>query len=323
MSEKKCCCSPKSNREGSAIKPINIKYIQSPKKDNFENMVKIPGGKFLMGTDYHKAFADDAEGPVREHELSSFYIDKYAVSNGDFYKFIKETSYKTESEKYGWSFVFHMLLNPTKARELQLLGRCVQDHQWWIQVEGACWWQPEGVGSNIKEKENHPVVHISHSDALAYCSWAGKRLATEAEWEYAARGALEQNLYPWGNELTPNDQHKCNIWQGEFPTFNSQEDGFIGTAPVDQYNANGYGLYNMVGNVWEWTADWWTNNPSDKGGYNNPQGPSSDSQNRKVMKGGSFLCHDSYCNRYRVAARTSNTIDSSTSNLGFRCVKDI
>lgn len=321
MEKKKCCCAPQSVRT-EIVKHIKEKEIKFLAETNLDDMVCIPHGSFLMGTDYEKAFLDDAEGPVRMIEVDTFYIDKYAISNSKFASFIQATDYITDAEKYGWSFVFHLLLPPQEAKALHQMGRSVAGLEWWLQVEGAYWKKPEGANSNLIGRENHPVAHISYNDALVYCKWAGKRLPTEAEWEYAARGGLEQNLYTWGDELTPESEHRCNIWQGEFPISNSLDDGYLGTAPVDQYQPNAYGLYNMSGNIWEWCQDWWTNDPNQKGGNRNPKGPVADSMNRKLMKGGSFLCHDSYCNRYRVAARTSNTIDSSASNLGFRCVID-
>jgi formylglycine-generating enzyme required for sulfatase activity len=168
---------------------------------------------------------------------------------------------------------------------------------------------------------DHPVIHISYRDAVAYCEWAGKRLPTEAEFEFAARGGLVQQRYVWGNELTPNGEHMCNIWQGDFPKANSAEDGYVGTAPVFAYQPNGFGLHHMAGNVWEWVYDWWSPDFHVNGPRSNPIGPPHGE--RKVMRGGSYLCHDSYCNRYRVAARTSNTPDSSTGNLGFRCARDV
>jgi formylglycine-generating enzyme required for sulfatase activity len=190
---------------------------------------------------------------------------------------------------------------------------------WWINVRGADWEHPAGPRSNWQEIPDHPVVQVSWNDAQAYCRWAGRRLPTEAEWEYAARGGLTGKRYAWGDELHgPAGEHLCNIWQGEFPRNNTEADGFLATAPVRTFQPNGFGLYEVAGNVWEWCSDWflpkyYRNAPGD-----NPQGPTIG--RGRVMRGGSFLCHDSYCNRYRVAARSSNTPDSASSNCGFRTV---
>ena len=194
---------------------------------------------------------------------------------------------------------------------------------WWFGVLGASWNHPYGPETDILEIGNHPVVHISWNDALAYCEWAGSRLATEAEWEMAARGGLVGKKYVWGDELTPKGKHMCNIWQGDFPDRDTGEDGYTGTCLVDAFPANGYGVYSMAGNVWEWCNDWFSPQwhlEVNSQTRNNPRGPESGSN--RSMRGGSFLCHKSYCNRYRVAARTSNTPDSAASNLGFRCVRD-
>ncbi|MDX1636917.1 MAG: formylglycine-generating enzyme family protein [Balneolaceae bacterium] len=280
-------------------------------------MVRLDGGVFLMGTDSDDGFKQDGEGPVREVKLAPFYIDTAAVSNRRFSQFVNKTGYKTDAERFGWSFVFHLFL-PDKIDQRELLSP--DDTPWWKGVEGATWKKPEGPGSDLNGRMDHPVVHVSWRDAVAYCRWADKRLPTEAEWEYAARGGLQQNRYPWGDELTPGGEHRCNIWQGIFPGHNTGEDGFLGTAPVKSYAPNGYGLYNMAGNAWEWCHDWFNSTYPLLGIRENPRGPGDG--DAKVIRGGSYLCHHSYCNRYRVAARTANTPDSTTGNLGFRCARD-
>lgn len=280
-----------------------------------DGMILLDGGSFLMGTDYKNGFPADGEGPVREVELNPFWIEPYSVTNEQFSKFVAETNYKTEAESFGWSFVFHLFLPknfpPTRA---------VPGSEWWRQVFGADWRHPEGPQSNIEGRENHPVVHISWNDAVRYANWAGKRLPTEAEWEYAARGGLKQKKYPWGDSLLRNGKHQINIWQGKFPDKNTGKDGFVGTCPVDHFRPNNYGLFNMSGNVWEWCSDWFHPTFHVQASRKNPAGPPAGQA--KVMKGGSFLCHKSYCNRYRVGARTHNTPDSSTGHMGFRLVQD-
>jgi sulfatase modifying factor 1 len=279
-------------------------------------MVRLEGGAFLMGTDDPAGFPEDGEGPVREVTLGSFRIDPYAVSNERFGAFVQATGHRTEAERYGWSFVFGGLLPdefPPTAGAAQA--------PWWRQVFGADWRHPEGPQSSIGERLDHPVVHVSWNDAVAYCAWAGTRLATEAEWEYAARGGLEQKRFPWGDELTPGGEHRANVWQGTFPSHNTLEDGYLGTAPVDAFAPNGYGLSNLAGNVWELCADWFHSGFHIEGPRDNPTGPPSGEA--KVMRGGSYLCHQSYCDRYRVAARSSNTPDSTTGNMGFRCAADV
>ncbi|MCI3243435.1 formylglycine-generating enzyme family protein [Streptomyces sp. 7R016] len=278
-------------------------------------MVLLPGGTFRMGTEDPDGFREDAEGPVRDITVSPFWIDVHAVTNERFAAFVDATGYVTEAERFGWSFVFAGFLPAALRRG----AARPEQTPWWCGVEGAYWRAPEGPGSALADRGDHPVVHVSWHDALEYCRWAGTRLPTEAEWEYAARGGLDQRRYPWGDELTPGGEHRCNIWQGHFPTKNTAEDGYRGTAPVDAYEPNGFGLHNMSGNVWEWCADRWG---TAHGGRprTNPKGPERGTS--RVMRGGSYLCHRSYCNRYRVAARTSNTPDSSTGNLGFRTVRD-
>ncbi len=287
---------------------------ESERAASSDGMILVEGGSFLMGgTD--STFPTDGEGPVREVTLDSFFIEPFAVTNTEFKTFVDETNYKTEAETFGWSYVFHLFLDknhpPTQG---------VASAPWWRQVFGAYWKTPEGPKSSIEKRMNHPVTHVSYNDALAYAAWAGKRLPTEAEWEYAARGGLEQKTYPWGDRLSPNAKYRCNIWQGSFPHKNTGKDGFLGTAPVDAFEPNGYGLYNVVGNVWEWCSDWWSSDFHATASRHNPKGPAQGTA--KVTKGGSYLCHASYCNRYRVAARTHNTPDSSTGHMGFRLVKD-
>jgi len=284
-----------------------------------ENTARLSGGTFLMGTEDSGGFREDGEGPVREIVVSPFAMNRTAVTNEEFSLFVDQINYRTEAERYGWSFVFQLFV--PKRMIHKSIARRVAGLKWWYAVLGAYWKRPEGPGSNVRDRLDHPVVHVSWSDASAYAAWAGKRLPTEAEWEYAARGGLEQTRFAWGNELTPGGQHRCNIWQGAFPTVNSRADGFAGTCPVDSYDPNGFGLYNVSGNVWEWCSDWWSATFHRTGSGTNPAGPPSGTS--RVMRGGSYLCHASYCNRYRVAARTSNTPDSSTGNLGFRCATDI
>ena len=332
----KACCTP-GKRESApvnasatvATRPEQASAIPTAKNiarataGSTDGMIHLPGGPFLMGTDSDERWESDGEGPVRQVTVDPFYIDATTVTNAQFEKFVQDTGYQTDSEKFGWSFVFHLHL-PKKFVEKLRKTNAVQGLQWWLAVPAACWHRPFGERSDLKGLDNHPVTHVSWNDAIAYCQWAGKRLPTEAEWEYAARGGLVQKIYPWGDQLTPRGQHHCNIWQGKFPTENSAEDGYIWTCPVDAFKPNGYGLYNVSGNVWEWTADWFSPEhhlPEKPETRHNPKGPCHG--NAKTQKGGSYLCHASYCNRYRVAARTSNTPDSATTNAGFRCVRDI
>ena len=274
----------------------------------------MPGAAFTMGSDDRFAYPEDGE-TSREVEVSAFRIDACTVTNAGFAEFVSATAYVTEAERFGWSFVFAGLLPddfpPTRG---------VAAAPWWRQVEGADWRHPEGPQSEVRGRDGHPVVHVSFNDALAYCSWAGTRLPTEAEWELAARGGLEGKVYPWGDELEPGGEHRMNVWQGTFPTQNTELDGWYGTCPADAFPPNGYGLHNVTGNVWEWAADWFDPGFRRHDVRRDPIGPPRGSN--KVQKGGSFLCHASYCRRYRVAARQGLTPDSSTCNVGFRCAAD-
>ncbi len=315
ISEKKPCCNVNrdSNNNGKIITSKQL----GTSKENTEDMIYLPGGEFIMGSESKKGFISDGEGPTRKIYVDGFYIDATTVTNEEFSLFTNETGYITEAEKYGWSFVFHLFLtNEAKKQETKV----VQEAPWWRAIQGANWQHPEGIGSTIYNRMDHPVVHVSWNDAIEYCKWAGKRLPTEAEWEYAARGGLEQQAYPWGNELCPNGKHFCNIWQGDFPNHNTGEDGYVTTSPAKSFPPNGFGLYNVAGNVWEWCSDWFSSTTYKSSENTNPQGPKKG--DTKVIRGGSYLCHKSYCNRYRVAARSFNTPDSSTAHMGFRCVVD-
>ena len=214
-------------------------------------MVGIEKGSFRMGSDDRWAYPADGEGPVREISLDSFLIDPVAVSNEAFSSFVEASGYATEAERFGWSFVFAGLLPddfpPTQA---------VVEAPWWRKVEGADWRHPEGPQSSLDDRLDHPAVHVTWNDAQAYCTWTGRRLPTEAEWEFAARGGLDGKAFPWGDEREPGSEHRMNVWQGEFPIKNTEADGYYGTCPVDAFPPNGYGLHNVTGNVWEWAGDW-------------------------------------------------------------------
>jgi formylglycine-generating enzyme len=275
-------------------------------------MALIPEGEFRMGSEGRFAYPDDGESPLSDVETAAYWIDMCAVSNADFRTFVDETGYVTEAERFGWSFLFAGLLPdefpPTEG---------VAAAPWWRKVEGAGWQHPEGLHSTLDTRLDHPVVHVSWNDAAAFAGWAGKRLPTEAEWERAARGGRDQAVFPWGDELEPGGEHRMNVWQGDFPLRNTLEDGYLGTAPVRSFAPNGFGLFNTTGNVWEWTADWFHRSYRQRERRRDPVGPLRGTN--RVQKGGSYLCHESYCRRYRVAARQGSTPDSSAGNVGFRC----
>jgi len=313
---KPACCSAARPAEQKPDMPVQTIHPKEGETDRI-GMIYLPGGEYYMGTDSKEGFPDDGEGPVHLIKLKPFYMDACTVTNAQFAEFVKATGYKTEAERFGWSYVFHSFVSPWVARTVH---QVVQGVPWWWPVNGAFWYQPEGPDSNIESRMDHPVIHVSWNDANAYCKWAGKRLPTEAEWEYAARGGLDRRMYPWGDMLMPDGQHYCNIWQGTFPEKNTARDGYAGTAPAKSFPPNGYGMYNVAGNVWEWCSDWFSKSYYKESPDTDPQGPAAGTN--RAMRGGSYLCHKSYCNRYRVAARSSNTPDSSTGNLGFRCAAD-
>lgn len=253
------------------------------------DLVELPGGTFLMGSG-EGPYPLDGEGPVRPATVAPFALAAHPVTNAEFAAFVDDTGYGTTAEREGWSFVFASLLPPDSPPT-----RAVAEAPWWRQVHGARWDRPEGAASSVADRMDHPVVHVSWIDARAYCRWAGARLPGEAEWEYAARGGLEQKRFPWGDEFDPA---RMNVFEGAFP----RSAGRTGTTPVGSYPPNGFGLHDMTGNVWEWTADRF--------------GP--DRPGHRALRGGSYLCHESYCWRYRCAARLASTPDSSSGNTGFR-----
>ncbi|MCY7319559.1 MAG: formylglycine-generating enzyme family protein, partial [Ramlibacter sp.] len=289
------CCTPSRAHACAIVAP------PAPARgaDAARGLVALEGGEFTMGTDSDEGFAADGEAPARRLAVEPFRIAPTAVTNAQFAAFVRATQYVTQAEALGSSFVFYLQVPQPRRDSIRQVPAGLP---WWLQVKDVCWQRPEGAGSHIRDRLQHPVVHVSWNDASAYCDWAGVRLPTEAEWEFAARGGLEDARYPWGDELEPEGQRRCNIWQGGFP--NQPAPGWQpGTMPAQTFEPNGHGLFNMSGNVWEWCDDWF-----DSG--------------RRAQRGGSFLCHDSYCNRYRVAARGSNTPDSSASNCGFRVAAD-
>lgn len=322
MENIKSCCGA-ARQQLVAVKKtiaVNTEGIQQSNEThvNADHFVMIPEGSFIMGTDDEDGFPNDGEGPARQVTVSAFAISKYPVTNAQFAQFVEATGYVTEAEQFGWSYVFSDFVSePNKQHSLGNPGGL----HWWTAVNGAYWACPEGPGTSWEDRSEHPVVHISWNDAVAYCNWAGGRLPTEAEWEYAARGGLQRRRYPWGDELHPNKQHMCNIWQGKFPLKNHGSDGYIGTAPVHAFQPNGYGLYQMSGNVWEWCHDYFDTRYHQLTSNVNPIW--SEPTKNRSMRGGSYLCHRDYCNRYRVAARNSNSPDSSTGHCGFRMVLNV
>ncbi|MFD7919131.1 formylglycine-generating enzyme family protein [Streptomyces sp. NPDC059740] len=276
--------------------------------------VALAGGAYRMGDAFGEGYAADGELPVHPVVLSPFRIDATAVTNAAFARFAAATGYVTDAERAGSSAVFHLF---AVASPGDVLGRHPAA-PWWLDVRGADWRHPYGPLTDVADLADHPVVHVSFRDAQAYCAWAGRRLPTEAEWEYAARGGLAGRRFPWGDEPRPGGQARCHVWRGDFPDRPTGEDGWLATAPVRSFPPGGFGLYEMSGNVWEWCADgfdptWYTRSP-----VRDPWCPPGGRLGRRVLRGGSYLCHPSYCHRYRVAARTGNTPDSTSGNCGFR-----
>lgn len=290
-------------------------------------MVWIPGGSFLMGSDHHYP----EEAPAHRVEVAGFWIDRTPVTNAQFQKFVKATGYQTVAERSADPELYPGAsaeqLRPASIVFVPPPGPVLQanHYSWWQYVPGANWRHPEGPGSSIKGREQHPVVHVAHADAVAYAAWTGKQLPTEQEWERAAWGGREGCEFAWGDALHPGGVPVANTFQGDFPHHNSRLDGYERTSPVGVFPANGYGLLDMIGNVWEWTDSWYGSHaaPACCGEARQASiDPSSQhgAVPRKVVKGGSFLCAPSYCRRYRPAARMAQGIDTSTCHMGFRCV---
>ena len=283
-----------------------------PSRAQPQRLVRLPAARVQLGTN-DPCLPQDGEGPARAMRVKAFAIDPYAVTNAWFGAFVDATGYRTEAERYGYSLVF--------AASLPAPAEPASAPSWWRRVEGACWQAPEGPQANLAGRLDHPVVHVSWNDAVAFAAWAGGRLPTEAEWEYAAAGGRPGARFPWG-DAEPDDVafQPCNIWQGQFPSCNSGRDGYLGTAPVAAFAPNGYGLFNMSGNTWEWCADRFrVRSLSRAAQARNRQAQGGE---ERLLKGGSYLCHRSYCYRYRIAARTGAGADSSTAHVGFRLVFD-
>ena len=337
-----CCTSKIPSRLAAQNKGLDSATINIA--TNREGMVWIEGGTFEMGADNEQGRRDEL--PKHQVKLNGFFMDITEVTNEQFAAFVKATGYITTAEKdVNWEEIKATLPPDTPKPKPEMLKAAslvfvptqnavnLQDYsQWWQWTHGADWKHPKGPNSSIKGKDKFPVVHISWDDAMAYCQWAGKRLPTEAEWEFAARGNLKNNVYAWGNENVEQGKNKCNYWEGSFPYKNDTKDGFYGASPIKSFAANGYGLYDMAGNVWEWCADLYHHDYYEQIAnlkvIENPKGPKSSydpdepTVPKRTMRGGSFLCNESYCSGYRVAARMKSSPDSGMEHLGFRCVAD-
>lgn len=331
------CCAPQGLSVGTSARaslPLLSRSTELPRRSARSttpsdphriSQAIVPTQTFEMGDSFGDGRWGDGETPVHAVSVSEFSIDTTSVTNDDFHRFVDATGYRTESEVAGYSAVFHLVF---AGDDRDVLGRPPQT-PWWWGVAAADWRHPGGRHSSIEGLGDHPVVQVSWNDAVAYCEWAGRALPTEAQWEAASRGGLPRARYPWGDDLRADDDTEAvwrvNIWQGTFPTDNTLEDGHLATAPVRSYEPNEYGLWQTVGNVWEWCTDVFAVDTYAKdaarGDVRDPTGPlGAPADAPRVTRGGSFLCHDSYCNRYRNAARSSNTPDSATSNIGFRTV---
>ncbi|MEN9774886.1 MAG: hypothetical protein RL322_1956 [Pseudomonadota bacterium] len=312
------CCGPQGRLTGPAEMDVRCtpagrsRPSHTAQPFGAEGLVQIAGGTVSIGSEDPEGFSSDGEGPARRVTLSPYRIGRTTVTNAQFARFVQATGYQTEAERAGESFVFYLQLDPAARAAVR---RTVAGLPWWLIVPGACWRDPLGPGSGGHTRADHPVVHVSWHDAQAYCDWAGVSLPSEAQWEHAARGGPEGARYPWGDTFEPEGARRCNTWQGQFP--NGPAPGWRpGTTRADDFAPNAYGLFNTSGNVWEWCADWFNTDYHRATAATDPLDlrPSG----RRSQRGGSFLCHASYCNRYRNAARGANSPSSSTSHTGFR-----
>lgn len=336
-------CSEKSQTQSPESEGQIVYDTPMPSKDTPKGMAWIPGGEFTMGTNEADAYA--AEKPAVRLKVEGFWMDTHEVTNAEFAEFVEQTGYVTMAERpIEWEELKKQLPPGTPKPDDSVLvpGSLVftpppyqvplQDISlWWTWVNGASWKHPEGPESNLEGRENHPVVHIAYDDAVAYAEWVGKRLPTEIEWEFAARGGMNGKRFAWGDELTPNGQYLANTFQGNFPNENTGMDGFVGTSPVKSFAPNTFGLFDMIGNVWELTSDWYDalkyarlagEAPKLDAGMNPCYNPDNPFAQERVIKGGSYLCAANYCVNYRPSARQGQAYDSGTSNVGFRLVKD-
>jgi formylglycine-generating enzyme len=342
--KKALCCESNIPKRFASLNTYQVTVPDVKSVASHKGMIWIKPGTFMMGADNSQASPD--EYPKHKVTVDGFWMDATEVTNAEFARFVNATGYITTAErKPDWNQLKKQLPPGTEkpADSLLVAASLVFDPpkhpvdlndytQWWAWKKGADWKHPHGLGSNIKDKGNYPVVHVSWYDAVAYCKWAGKRLPTEAEWEWAARGGLQNKIYPWGNEPVDEGKPKANTWQGHFPDNNTVRDKFYGLAPVASFTANGYGLYDMAGNVWEWCADYYNSGYyktiASASGVKDPKGPANSYDpedpyaKKRVIRGGSFLCNDSYCSGYRVARRMKTTEDSGMEHLGFRCVEN-
>ena len=302
------CCAP-TTPPGPGVSPARPAIGRGPAE---AAILTIPGGPATVGTD-RPELAMDGEGPARRVVLPPFRVDAHAVTNRRFAAFAAATGYRTDAERFGWSYVFHLFLPPAARHDAP------PGASWWRKVDGADRAHPEGPGTSAEDRPDHPVVHVSWNDAAAFAAWAGGRLPSEAEWEHAAKGGDDAARYPWGAaEPDETTVLPCNIWQGDFPRRNTGADGFLGTAPADSFAPNGFGLFNACGNVWEWCADAFRIRSLSRAAK--VRNAAAQAGRERVIKGGSYLCHRSYCHRYRIAARSGTSPDTSAGHTGFRLV---